>query len=146
MNQILSSETPPPGYLQHQDVDFPCFQKYELRVEFPGPKFCVYQQTWYPNGKHFDQLFSYHFTEQEARADQTKQECLRDDRPLPPGRYQMSYFNGVRAAGLAQATAERYVRRNRTAYASEGLVPEIVQDKYNPRKLAVRGVLVVPNE
>jgi hypothetical protein len=135
---------PPEGFLQNVKADFPCFQKYDLRIEGNGRKFCVYQLSWYPNGQSYDHLYSFHFSEEEARAEHTKKECERDGKPLPPGRYEMTYFNGKNAEGLAESSAQIHARKKKKEYAELGYVAEVVSDKYHPRKFAVRGILVVP--
>jgi hypothetical protein len=135
---------PPDGFLQNVTVDFPCFQKFELRVEGNGRKFCVYELSWYPNPvKLFDQLWSFHFVEEEAKAELTRKECERDGTPLPPGRYVMTYFNGRTHEGLAESSAKIHASKKKKEFAEQGYIPEVVVDKYNPRKFAVQGVLVV---
>jgi hypothetical protein len=143
MSHVEPKSMAPEGYFPNVNAEQPCFQKYEIRVEAAGRKYSVCQLTWYPTGKHFDQLWSFHSTQEEADASRTKQECARDGRPLPPGRYQMSYFNGKNAEGLAESSARIYAKKNKAEYAEEGHIAEVVPDKYNPRKFAVRGMLVV---
>lgn len=135
--------TQPEGYLQNQEVDFPCFQKFELREN--GRKFSVFELSWYPGGTHYNHLWSFHFSREEAVAEMTRKECQRDNRPLPPGRYAYTFFNGKKAEGLAESTATLHAKKNaKKLFEPLGLVPEVVPDKYNPGKFAVIGVLIVP--
>jgi hypothetical protein len=141
--EYTENRTPPEGFVRNIAAQEPCFQKYEIRGENAGRRFSVYQLTWYPTGKEFDQLWSFHSTQEEAEAERTKRECERDGKPLPPGRYQMSYFNGKKAEGLAESSARIHAKKNKAEYAEEGHIAEVVRDKYNPGKFAVRAILVV---
>lgn len=134
---------PPDGYLPNVEAGQPCFQKYVIRTEDSGRQHHVYQLTWYPSGQAFDIGWSTHFKLAEAQSELTKQECRRDGKPLPPGRYVMTRYDGQNCSGLAESSAIIWAKKNKNLYANLGYVPEVVADRVHPGKFAVQWVLVI---
>lgn len=135
--------THPEGYLPSVQASQPCFQKFEIRSDDSGRRHRLFQLSWFPSGQSFDTPYSSHFTLEEAQSERTKQECYRDGKPFPPGRYVMTRFDGRNCDGLAESSATIWAKKNKDLYASSGYVPEVVPDIVHPGKFAVQWVLVV---